>query len=109
MQPPCLMGIHLFTPLSPPLFCCFLLLDLSAAPSQATAHIWSRGVLAAVLAQPVQEVEESHPMLLRNLHSLAERYFMLPQVARRMREVSCTWACFRLPDGFCCSGCAVSR
>ncbi|KAI3431345.1 hypothetical protein D9Q98_004403 [Chlorella vulgaris] len=64
---------------------------LDSAPSQATAHIWSRGVLAAVLAQPVQEVEESHPMLLRNLHSLAERYFMLPQVARRMREVRHAW------------------
>jgi hypothetical protein len=66
-------------------------LSHAAAPSQATPHIWSRGLLSALLSQPAQEAAEAHPLLLRALRRAAERYFQAPAVLRRMQEVGGRW------------------
>lgn len=43
---------------------------------------------AAVFSEPAQDVDESHPLLLRGAHALAERYLSQPHVVKRIREVS---------------------
>ncbi len=43
---------------------------------------------AAVFSEGAHDIEESHPLLLRGTHALAERYLSLPHVVKRIREVS---------------------
>lgn len=64
---------------------------LDSAPSQANVHIWSRGMLSAMLSEPAISVEESHPVMLAAARRLADRYLAAPQVAKRLREVRHAW------------------
>lgn len=69
---------------------------IDSAPSQATPSIWSKGFLSAVFSEAAQDVAESHPLLLRGTHALAERYLSLPHVVKRIREIRHAWQ-YRVP------------
>ena len=55
-----------------------------------TEHLHTHALLpAAVFSEPAQDVDESHPLLLRGAHALAERYLSQPHVVKRIREARC--------------------
>lgn len=43
---------------------------------------------AAVFSEGAHDIEESHPLLLRGTHALAERYLSLPHVVKRISQAS---------------------
>ena len=55
-----------------------------------------------MFSEAAQDVAESHPLLLRGTHALAERYLSLPHVVKRIREV--TW-----PTAMLLQPCALAK
>lgn len=40
-----------------------------------------------MFSKPAHEVEETHPLLMRAAHRVAERYLLMPAIVQRIREV----------------------
>lgn len=68
---------------------CGIVVD--SAPSLATPSIWSRGMLSAMLEQPVDTLDAKHPVAVQCATRLAEQYLALPSVHRRLMDVRKAW------------------
>ncbi|KAL4521015.1 hypothetical protein Ndes2437A_g04962 [Nannochloris sp. 'desiccata'] len=64
---------------------------IDSAPSYATAPIWARGSVSAVLGKSAETVGDDLPATVAAARHLAERYLALPSISRHLRETRAAW------------------